>query len=791
MTSQRRWHVGEMPQLRPGSSRFGHVPGAKAALSGSRSIAMRHHTLIFRLSAATAIAGLVLAQAIPQPALAQPGPPGTAPAAPGQQAGDPPERAGWLSQIGGTVSFHTQDQDQWTPAAMNYPVASGDAFWTEPNASARITISSSRVALAGGTELDVGTLDANGLQATMPQGEIYLQLRSLAQNETWSVQTPRGLVTFAGDGRYGVAAGDTQNPTTVTVLEGSAQVTGAGLSLQVAQGQAATINGTDTFQGTVGAVQMDTFLTAMQQPEQSAPAPVLAPAAAPPAVVAQIPGGGDLSAYGSWSQTTDNGQVWYPQVAAGWAPYRDGHWAFIPPWGWTWVDAAPWGFAPFHYGRWFQDGGRWGWTPGVVAYDGPPVYAPALVAFIGLGVGIGIGAALASGSIGWVPLGPREAYHPWYHSSDGYLRSVNRREVTNITAINNRNVTVNNFVNRGAATVVPARAMAESRPVSQVAEHVDPRTLATARPIAGTALIRPTAATAGITPGLARQMRLAPAPAGTAAVARVAPGPAIHAGPTPLGVAPRPALRSPAERAGVVATPGGAPAAGTPERTETGARPGVVAAPGATPALRTPAERAGGPPGIAATPGGERPPGGPEHVEPGARPGVVAAPGATPALRTPGEREAGPPPIEHGAPGGVGERTGTTPTGIAPSIARPGVPVGGPERPALASPTEPARPPAESHGAPALETHAPAAVLPGTAHPEVHAPQPQVHALVPQVHAPTPQVHARAPQVHVAPRSVVHSPAPQMHAVSHPAPAPHPAAAPHPAPAPHPQEKKK
>ena len=417
---------------------------------------MRHHTLIFRLSAATAVAGLVLSQAMP-PALAQPAPPQAAAASPGQQSENPPERAGWLSQVNGTVSYHTQDQDQWSPAAMNYPVASGDAFWTEPNASAQIVISSSRIALAGGTELDVGTLDPNGLQATLPQGEIYLHLSGLAQNETWSVQTPRGQITFSGAGRYDVAAGDTQTPTTVTVLEGSVQITGPGLSLQVAQGQTATINGADTFQGSVGPAQTDAFLTAMQQAEQPPPAP----AVAPPPVVAQMPGGDDLSAYGSWSQSSEYGNVWYPQVAAGWAPYRDGHWAYIAPWGWTWVDAAPWGFAPFHYGRWFQVDGRWGWTPGSggYGYDGPPVYAPALVAFIGLGVGIGIGAALASGSIGWCPLGPREAYYPWYHTSGGYLRSVNRYDVTNVSVINNRNVTINNFANRNAITVVPARAM--------------------------------------------------------------------------------------------------------------------------------------------------------------------------------------------------------------------------------------------------------------------------------------------------------------------------------------------
>jgi len=699
---------------------------------------MRPHSLVFRLSAATAVAGLVLAQVIPQPALAQPAPPGAALAAPDQQTGDPPERAGWLAQISGTVSFHTPDTDQWSPAAMNYPVASGDAFWTEPNGSAQVVISDSRIALAGGTELDVATLDPNGLQATVPQGEIYLRLRDLAANETWSVQTPRGMVTFSGTGRYDVAAGDTQNPTTVTVLDGAAQVSGPGLSLQVGPGQTATITGADTFQGSVGPAQMDAFLTAMQQPERPPPGS----AVAPPPVVAQMPGGDDLSAYGTWSETTDYGNVWYPQVAAGWVPYGDGRWAYIAPWGWTWVDAAPWGFTPFHYGRWVDVRGRWGWTPGEVRVAGPPVYAPALVAFIGLGVGVGIGAALASGRIGWVPLGPREAYHPWYHTSEGYLRSVNRRDVTNVTVINNRNVTINNFANRGAATVVPASAMTASRPVRQVAQRVDPQMLATARPVIGASPIRPTAATAGITPGLARQMQLAPAPAGVAAVPHMAPGPTIHA-PLAQGVAARPPLRNPAER------PGAAPAPG------------------------------------------------------GLRPAGAAAPGAMPALRPPGAREGGPPPIEHAAPGSAGETHAATPAGVArpgapppgserpapispiepsrpaePQVAHPSVPPPQQaERPAVPAVEPRVAPRPEVHTAPPPEVHAPA--------PEVHAaPPPEVHAPAPQVHvAPPPEVRAPAPEVHAAPAPEVHAPAPQVHAAPPPevrAPAPEVHAAPPP-----------
>jgi hypothetical protein len=214
------------------------------------------------------------------------------------------------------------------------------------------------------------------------------------------VQTPRGLVTLASPGRYGVAAGDTQTPTTVTVIEGSARVAGPGLSLQVGPNQTASITGTDTLQGEVGPAQPDPFLMAMlsrDQPPQSQQAP--------PPVVAAMPGGDDLTQYGSWAESPDYGQVWYPQVAPDWIPYQDGRWDYVGPWGWTWVDSEPWGFAPFHYGRWARIGGRWGWCPGEAREH---IYAPALVAFFGVGaaVGIGVGAALAAGRVGWVPLGP-------------------------------------------------------------------------------------------------------------------------------------------------------------------------------------------------------------------------------------------------------------------------------------------------------------------------------------------------------------------------------------------------
>src|SRR5438874_1460145 len=61
----------------------------------------------------------------------------------------------------------------------------------------------------------------------------------------------------------------------------------------------------------------------------------------------------DLDDYGRWQYVGGYGTVWVPSgVGSDWAPYRNGHWVYIDPWGWTWVEDEPWGFAPFHYGRW-------------------------------------------------------------------------------------------------------------------------------------------------------------------------------------------------------------------------------------------------------------------------------------------------------------------------------------------------------------------------------------------------------------------------------------------------------
>ncbi len=481
---------------------------------------MRRNPALFRLSASVALGAMLSSAALPavaQPVAQVPPLPGVV--QPDQPQGDPPVRVGRVARQSGAVSFRTAADTRWSAARPNFPVSTGDSLWTEPGAQTELEIAGGRVALSAQTEIDISALDGQGLRAVVAQGEIYVQLSTLAPNEVWSMQTPRGLVRLTAPGRYGIVIGSVEASTLVTVLEGSAEIEGPGLSIPVGANQTATLTGAGPFHGSVGPAATDAFLTA----RLNATRPRARPPSAIPSEVASMPGGEDLYNQGEWAEAPEYGQVWYPPVAADWVPYRDGSWAYVAPWGWTWVDNAPWGFAPFHYGRWARIHDRWGWVPRDERVARPLVYAPALVAFLGFAGA----AAIAHRAVGWVPLGPREAYHPWYRASDGYVRGINDGHAKDLAS-------TGGFANRAAASSVPARFMTGSRSLRTVARPVPEGAFATARPLAGPQLLRPTAGTFGVTPAVARQLNLPPGNGPR----QFAPGPGVRrpeAGPAMIG----------------------------------------------------------------------------------------------------------------------------------------------------------------------------------------------------------------------------------------------------------------
>jgi hypothetical protein len=452
-------------------------------------------TTFHRLRATALTVSAVLAM-IPLAGHAQvPSP--TAPAA--SAAGDPPDRVARLNYFAGTVTLEPAGLTDWSYAALNRPLTTGDQLWADANARAELHAGSTALRLDQQTALDIVNLNDTITQLKVTQGTLSAHVRALPAGQNFEIDTPNVALVATAPGLFRVDVAADGSSTTVTVRAGTATVYGDGGSFQVNAGQQIQFVGTNLQQQAGGAAPaLDAFDQWVASRDRAEDNSVSARY-----VSREIPGYEDLDANGTWRSDPSYGEVWVPTVAvsAGWAPYHEGHWAWIAPWGWTWVDDAPWGFAPFHYGRWAYVGRAWAWVPGPVVVSQPPVYAPALVAFVGggggggahWGVDLAIGGAVGAG-VAWFALGPGEPWHPAYHYSPTYYNRINNVNITNVhntTIINNIHNTYINQNAPGAITAVPANAFVRGEAVAQAARPFNAQNLAHAQIGAGAPAIAP------------------------------------------------------------------------------------------------------------------------------------------------------------------------------------------------------------------------------------------------------------------------------------------------------------
>ncbi|MBM3344672.1 MAG: hypothetical protein FJY56_21560, partial [Betaproteobacteria bacterium] len=392
---------------------------------------------------------------------------------------DPPATVGRLSFLSGTVSFASADtQNEWGVAPLNRPITTGDRLWADRDGRAEIRIGPNAIRMAAMTSLDMLRLDDDVTQLRLAQGTLNLRVRELESGDSFEISTPRGAVLLSRPGSYRVSV-DADGLTAVLTRHGEADVlSSSGTPLTVRENQLASFSahGQDLYSAPAPD-EFDQWALARKRGEER----LVATRYVSPAMT----GHEDLDQHGAWHSAPEYGNVWVPSaVPLGWAPYRYGRWLWVSPWGWTWVDNAPWGFAPYHYGRWVYWGNRWAWAPGPRVAR--PVYAPALVAFVG---GWNWSVSVASGpAVAWVPLGWREPYIPWYRHSPTYVRNVNITHVTNINVFhqynNVRNVTHVRHVNRdvpSATTVVARDTFVRARQVHQARLDVPAHALAHAR----------------------------------------------------------------------------------------------------------------------------------------------------------------------------------------------------------------------------------------------------------------------------------------------------------------------
>ena len=409
-----------------------------------------------------------------------------------QDQDDPPSRVARLGYLQGSVSLEPAGESDWVEAAPNRPMTMGDKLWADKASRAEVQLGSVTIDLGENTGFSFLNLDDNTVQIQLTAGALNVRVRELDQGNVFEIDTPNQAFTVQEPGRYRVEASENGDYTVVAIRQGAGESTGNGQSYTLHTGQRTTFSGTTSLNAEVEPIgnpdDFDDWSDARYRRYDGSPSARYCSR--------DMVGLDDLDDNGDWRRDPQYGNVWFPRVEAGWAPYHVGHWAWIDPWGWTWVDDDRWGYAPFHYGRWAWLGGRWGWIAGPIAER--PVYAPALVVFIGGGGG-GF-----DGNVAWFPLGPREVYVPSYPVSQAYVNRVNISNTTvnvtqvtkvyNTTIINKTTTITNvNYANRnvpGAVVAMPQRGFASAQPVAKAAVAVNAQQISSA-PVSVRAAIPP------------------------------------------------------------------------------------------------------------------------------------------------------------------------------------------------------------------------------------------------------------------------------------------------------------
>ncbi|HSV44401.1 MAG TPA: DUF6600 domain-containing protein, partial [Ramlibacter sp.] len=440
---------------------------------------------------------------------------------------DPPGRVARLHHAQGTLAFALAGDAEWTEAAPNRPLLPGDRLWTDRGSRGELHLGSTALRLDGQTQLAITTLDDHAVQLNLGQGTVQAHVRELADGENFEIDTPNLALRALEEGDFRVDVDAVRGLTRVTVQSGTAMVYGeGGQSQPLGAGQQVQFRGrglvTAAAQEAPPLDAFDRWAAERDRREEQS----IAARHVPRALTGYLA----LDAGGDWSRDATHGSVWMPRlVSADWAPFRQGHWEWIMPWGWTWVDDAPWGFATSHYGRWTRIGTRWAWVPGRL--PARPVYAPELVGFLKLGAGQRAGLA-------WFPLAPGEPWRPAYSASPVYLGKLNR-------PIGGADTPAGGLAHQRrpeALSALPLEQFQHGRPIA-----------VTAQKFAGAELARAALAAAPGEPErlLATPRQRAPQPALAAAQAPVGP---VAATPAALPAAALPAAAIPAQ-ALMAATP--------------------------------------------------------------------------------------------------------------------------------------------------------------------------------------------------------------------------------------------
>jgi hypothetical protein len=327
----------------------------------------------------------------------------------------PVERVARITFIQGDVSFLRSGVSEWSDAAENLPLLTGDQVYV--GSGGRVEIQFGRgnyVRLSEKTALTITELSDTAALLEVTEGIAIIRLEKYGSAwERFEVDTPNSALVLKQDGLYRVNVRG-EDDSEVIIRRGTAEVFAEDGNFKVRDGQRLTI---DTSPNGKLQIAIDNSNDEWDRwtYDRDRQADYIAVSSAPDYVrqyendYQGFYGASDLTSYGFWTSYSSYGNCWVPRVSAGWAPYRSGQWIWIPRTGWTWLSNEPWGWAPYHYGRWvYLNNIGWAWAPGFHTNRytyGRSYYQwrPALVSFFNCPTPRG-------NYIGWYPLAPGQRW---------------------------------------------------------------------------------------------------------------------------------------------------------------------------------------------------------------------------------------------------------------------------------------------------------------------------------------------------------------------------------------------
>jgi hypothetical protein len=295
----------------------------------------------------------------------------TAPAAADEGQATPETGSyGYFRVVEGAASVAPAGATERSDAEVNQPVVAGDHLWVPSHSRVEIELADRNILrVDGGSELVLERLaaspdrDDRGTVVRLLEGNLQLVVtQDSLGDELPRVEVPSGTISPQTYGVYRVTA-DHDGWSQVVVRRGTAELAAAGGSSTVRAGEEAAIDnrapadriaevreagGFDGLERWARQLDDDYERADLRYVDDN-----LRYAAAP------------LARYGEWIDH-EGSAYWRPRVAAGWRPYWQGRWTYLPS-GLTWVSSEPWGWVPYHYGTWeyLPDYG-WVWQPGAV-----------------------------------------------------------------------------------------------------------------------------------------------------------------------------------------------------------------------------------------------------------------------------------------------------------------------------------------------------------------------------------------------------------------------------------------